>query len=571
MMSDDTEVSPSIRVEVNGPYVVSGEVTLRDKRILLSEDDESLAWRTDEVIARTDDLRLCRCGNSSDKPFCDETHTRIDFDGTETASTDSYVELRKDYPGTGITLWDSRRLCQHAAFCTNQVTNVWKMTADTDDLGTRSQIIAIVDRCPSGALTVDVDGEPTEPDLPVQIAVVEDGPLWLEGGIPVARSDGLTLETRNRMTVCRCGRSANKPLCDGSHRDVHDTEDHRSTAKTKQAGSAPTFGRIAVGVKHSGDSEPLRVAIAVALAGDASSHLDIVHADRDTEAGKRTLDDVSSRAIAVGISKNRISTAHKPGHAADAIAEAAEELDAGLIVTGRGGDRPSRTVHRLASKAPCDLLVVASTHKDLRAPYRRILIATDGSVTADRAARRGYHAARTLRATVDLVFVGHPATGKLVTADTIAVYGNDVATRVHLLEGDPTRRILEVTRTANTDLVVVGNKGLTGVRGSITSSVPKGVLDGAAIDVLVCRTVRQIESQLEHGEGGIIERHGEKLAAYVDSEGDLHTMSARCTHLGCLVTWNPVESTFDCPCHGSQFGPDGSVLSGPAGRPLPPA
>jgi CDGSH-type Zn-finger protein/nucleotide-binding universal stress UspA family protein len=570
-MSDGQTVTPSIRVEVDGPYVVTGDVALRSKQILTSELGESLAWNTDEVIARAEGFRLCRCGNSEDKPFCDDTHKGIAFDGTETASTDTYAEVRKDYPGTGITLWDSRRLCQHAAFCTNQVTNAWKMAADTGDTAIRSQVIAIVDRCPSGALTIDIDGEPHEPDLPVQIAVVEDGPLWLEGGIPLQRSDGIQLETRNRVTVCRCGKSANKPLCDGSHRESHTATTDRATAKTQQKGPPSTFGRVVVGVKQISESEPFGIAIAVALAGDASSHLDIVHSDPDSEVGGQTLKEFSDRARSAGVAEEHLSTVGTTGHAADAIAEVAEDLDAGLIVMGRGGAKPSRTVHRLASRAPCDLLVVAATHRDMETPYRRVLIATDGSVTADRAARRGYHAARTLGATVDLVFVGHPATGKLITTDTIAVYGTDVATRVHLLEGDPTKRILEVSRSANTDLIVVGNKGLTGVRGSITSSVPRGVLDGAATDVLVCRTVRQIQSQLEPGEGGIIERHGEQLAAYVDTEGTLHTMSARCTHLGCLVNWNPVDKAFDCPCHGSQFGPDGSVLSGPAGRPLPPA
>jgi Rieske Fe-S protein len=119
--------------------------------------------------------------------------------------------------------------------------------------------------------------------------------------------------------------------------------------------------------------------------------------------------------------------------------------------------------------------------------------------------------------------------------------------------------------------LVVGNKGLTGLRGALLASVPKGVLDGATSDVLVCRTVRQIGSQLERGEGGVIERHGEQLAAFKDAEGELHLMSARCPHLGCLVEWNPGEIAFDCPCHGSRFSPTGDVIAGPAMRPLPPA
>jgi CDGSH-type Zn-finger protein len=59
-----------------------------------------------------------------------------------------------------------------------------------------------------------------EPDLPQQVAVVADGPLWVTGGVSVQTSDGQILEQRNRVTLCRCGQSKNKPLCDGSHADA---------------------------------------------------------------------------------------------------------------------------------------------------------------------------------------------------------------------------------------------------------------------------------------------------------------------------------------------------------------
>ncbi|PWU80368.1 MAG: hypothetical protein DLM72_12560 [Candidatus Nitrosopolaris wilkensis] len=56
-----------------------------------------------------------------------------------------------------------------------------------------------------------------------------------------------------------------------------------------------------------------------------------------------------------------------------------------------------------------------------------------------------------------------------------------------------------------------------------------------------------------------------QIAAYKDDKGELHTYSAVCTHLGCTVTWNPVEKSFDCPCHGSRFSASkGRVVNGPA-------
>jgi Rieske Fe-S protein len=58
------------------------------------------------------------------------------------------------------------------------------------------------------------------------------------------------------------------------------------------------------------------------------------------------------------------------------------------------------------------------------------------------------------------------------------------------------------------------------------------------------------------------------VAAFRDDEARLHTVSPRCTHLGCFVEWNTAERSWDCPCHGSRFDPDGAVLQGPAVRPL---
>ena len=75
---------------------------------------------------------------------------------------------------------------------------------------------------------------------------------------------------------------------------------------------------------------------------------------------------------------------------------------------------------------------------------------------------------------------------------------------------------------------------------------------------------------VRRGHGAIIERGGEQVAAYRDASGAVTLCSAVCTHMGCLVTWNTAERTWDCPCHGSRFTPAGEVISGPAESPLPP-
>jgi Rieske Fe-S protein len=62
----------------------------------------------------------------------------------------------------------------------------------------------------------------------------------------------------------------------------------------------------------------------------------------------------------------------------------------------------------------------------------------------------------------------------------------------------------------------------------------------------------------------IAEIGGERLALYRDADGELYALSPVCTHMKCMVHWNSVEKSWDCPCHGSRFAPDGSVREGPA-------
>jgi len=85
------------------------------------------------------------------------------------------------------------------------------------------------------------------------------------------------------------------------------------------------------------------------------------------------------------------------------------------------------------------------------------------------------------------------------------------------------------------------------------------------------RLRRQRSIDLEPGEGRIVAEGLRQVAECRDETGALHRVSARCTHLGCIVRWNHGDSTWDCPCHGSRFGADGGVLNGPASSPLEPA
>ena len=83
-----------------------------------------------------------------------------------------------------------------------------------------------------------------------------------------------------------------------------------------------------------------------------------------------------------------------------------------------------------------------------------------------------------------------------------------------------------------------------------------------------------IKKQRSASEGELPKETGlvmkkEKLAIYKDGEGNMHSFSAVCTHLGCIVSWNELEKSFDCPCHGSRFSAQtGKVINGPANTPL---
>jgi len=316
-------------------------------------------------------------------------------------------------------------------------------------------------------------------------------------------------------------------------------------------------------------------AVAAALARAGGAELIVACAFASPTDAERTVAEAVEQAKAAGV--RRVSGESRAGVPADALIALSDERDVGLMVVSAGAGKRyglGQVAHRLAVRSPRDVLLVAgsATPAGSEGPvYRRVLIATDGSSTADRAARKGFELADTLEAPVSIVFVGHPTTGELVTQDTIATYAGEVPTEVLLRQGSPAKEILAASEEVDAGVIVVGNKGMTGAKGFLLGSVPQEVAEGARRDVLIARTVTQVVSELAPGEGGIVERGGEKFAVYTDLTGTRIVMSARCTHMGCTVAWNPGERTFDCPCHGSRFGPTGEVVNGPAARPLPPA
>ncbi len=220
------ENAMKVTVAKDGPYEVEGSVPLSRRVIVADERGDSVAWADGEQFEVAASYRLCRCGKSNDKPFCDDSHLSNGFDGTETASHEPYERQAKIIKGPRLMMTDAEALCAEARFCDPGVGIRRLIRSDSDDAAREAR--TRVHNCPSGRLVVHdtQTGQTLEPDLEPSIGVVADpeagvaGPLWVRGGITVVGADGEAYEVRNRVTLCRCGASKNKPFCDSSHVEV---------------------------------------------------------------------------------------------------------------------------------------------------------------------------------------------------------------------------------------------------------------------------------------------------------------------------------------------------------------
>jgi len=219
---------PRIRVCRNGPYVVSGSVPASDQIIICGDDGIPVRWEKGQDHPLREDCALCRCGQSRNKPYCDGSHEKAGFDGTETAGKEEYLDHPDKTEGPGLILWDTEKLCSVALFC-HRAGDAWNLADQSGDPVKKATAMEEAGDCPSGRL-VAVDkatGKPVEPEFGPSIGLVFGpqkgvmGPIWVRGCIPVESADGKTYTKRNRVTLCRCGKSCNKPFCDGEHRKAH--------------------------------------------------------------------------------------------------------------------------------------------------------------------------------------------------------------------------------------------------------------------------------------------------------------------------------------------------------------
>ncbi len=194
----------SITPTPDGPYLV--------------KDLGSLANRKGPIEAKPT-MALCRCGGSSNKPFCDGTHAKIGF---SSAKLEGRVEDRRDkYESEEIAIHDNRGICAHAGRCTDGLSSVFRLKQEpwiAPDGASRDEIIATIRKCPSGALSYSVSGiEHRDREGEPTIFVSPNGPYVVSGGpdlLDTSRGEGASPE---HFTLCRCGGSKNKPFCDGTH------------------------------------------------------------------------------------------------------------------------------------------------------------------------------------------------------------------------------------------------------------------------------------------------------------------------------------------------------------------
>ena len=125
--------------------------------------------------------------------------------------------------GPDLDLLDDNR-CAFARFCHREDGNVWGLTENSDNPKYRAEAIIAASECPSGRLVAyDKTGKPIEPNYEPSIEILQDsekevsGPIFVKGNIPIESSEGHTYEIRNRVALCRCGKSRNSPFCDATH------------------------------------------------------------------------------------------------------------------------------------------------------------------------------------------------------------------------------------------------------------------------------------------------------------------------------------------------------------------
>jgi CDGSH-type Zn-finger protein/truncated hemoglobin YjbI len=232
----------TIQSAPDGPYLVTNVTALTD-------------WLGVEITP-TPQMALCRCGASELKPWCDGSHAQVGFHATR--AEDRVPDRLARYRGIRVVVGDNRGTCAHSGFCTDRLPSVFR--SDLEPFvapagGRVDEIVRAARECPSGALSATTDGEDpvghSDQQRASGIEVSRDGPYRVTGGVtlldgdgnPEPRNEGASLE---HYSLCRCGKSQNKPFCSGMHwyADFHDPPMAEQATLFQWAGGFPALLRL---------------------------------------------------------------------------------------------------------------------------------------------------------------------------------------------------------------------------------------------------------------------------------------------------------------------------------------
>ena len=200
---------PLINCATDGPIIVKG------LEILIDSEGNRMETKTA--------MGLCRCGASNNKPFCDGTHKDIGF--TDKESPERTENTLRRYESRDVTIFNNPLLCSVAEYCHKELESVFNEHNDPwidPDGDTLERIRTVIEKCPSGALSYSINGQPQPvSDREATITIEKNGPLRITGGIELKDANWGQGASQEHYTLCRCGASKNKPFCDGSHLSIN--------------------------------------------------------------------------------------------------------------------------------------------------------------------------------------------------------------------------------------------------------------------------------------------------------------------------------------------------------------
>ncbi|SHG98141.1 CDGSH iron-sulfur domain-containing protein [Cognatishimia maritima] len=198
--------TPIIEERENGPLVVKGVTHIRMSDGTMVEAKPVMA--------------LCRCGGSKNKPFCDGSHNNNGFQSR--GGTPAGRDRLLTYEGKEVSVTFNPLLCAHAAECGRLAKHIFNASERPwvqPDNGTVDEVRAVIAACPSGALALaDTDPAHLTADRP-HIHIQKNGPYWVLDVASPVPPQAENMSDR-KYVLCRCGKSGNKPYCDGTHRDA---------------------------------------------------------------------------------------------------------------------------------------------------------------------------------------------------------------------------------------------------------------------------------------------------------------------------------------------------------------